>query len=450
MTDTTTITLPSAIDLAAAIESGAATVTAAEQNLSWDCDCQNSGAVWPDTTIRIAHSDWHTDVTVWLRGCYDGRDWIADDGGAGGDTGNPVVRVVEGDDYDEEAQSYGYAVEITGGDNIGETITLPAGLDEEAAEHAADIIREHLDRAYGSITIAEPTREEIEIEERNWHEADMVRHVLLPCADCVAEVVDIQINQYAHPIFDAAEMGGDKWDRKSPEDAGVPTVWAVTGDYRLTDLRGVTSREIMAALVERLGELEEAAPTDRYLTAGGNTPTIYDDEEAAEAALYSRLREQVEEMQEVDGIALLTDEEGLYLVVTDSPTAPATAIPDPYHLDARELGLCVVAHSLQPAVDLALAAWSRRAASARIAAERVAEQARIATVITERDPWVTRNDSLLAGNCPQGTDLFIRVLRHDLDAAGDIGAVRASYILARRDDAFTRRAVNHAARRVAG
>lgn len=57
--------------------------------------------------------------------------------------------------------------------------------------------------------------------------------------------------------------------------------------------------------------------------------------------------------------------------------------------------------------------------------------------------WVGVNDSLSAGNCPQGTAQMQRLICRAL--GGDIGAVRADVLLKHRDDHFTRRAVAYAA-----
>jgi len=57
--------------------------------------------------------------------------------------------------------------------------------------------------------------------------------------------------------------------------------------------------------------------------------------------------------------------------------------------------------------------------------------------------WIGVEDSLAAGNCPQGTAQMQRLICRAL--GGDIGAVRADVLLKHRDDHFTRRAVAYAA-----
>lgn len=61
--------------------------------------------------------------------------------------------------------------------------------------------------------------------------------------------------------------------------------------------------------------------------------------------------------------------------------------------------------------------------------------------------WVRFQDSLDAGNCQAGTSAFLTSLKEKVNATGEIGAVRASVILAIRDDTYTRAACRTAALR---
>ena len=54
--------------------------------------------------------------------------------------------------------------------------------------------------------------------------------------------------------------------------------------------------------------------------------------------------------------------------------------------------------------------------------------------------WVSVADSIAAGNCGAGTRLCAEMLHRLLGATGEVGAVRADWLLGRRDDVFTRRA----------
>jgi len=58
--------------------------------------------------------------------------------------------------------------------------------------------------------------------------------------------------------------------------------------------------------------------------------------------------------------------------------------------------------------------------------------------------WVNFNDSINAGNCPKGTSDFVRQNKIELDK---IGGLRADYLLQLRNDNFTKRAVQEAAKR---
>ena len=64
--------------------------------------------------------------------------------------------------------------------------------------------------------------------------------------------------------------------------------------------------------------------------------------------------------------------------------------------------------------------------------------------------WVGVQDSLDSGNCAPMTSQFARRAAELLGATGEVGAVRADWLLSVRDDAYTRRAVNAAALRMVG
>jgi len=72
------------------------------------------------------------------------------------------------------------------------------------------------------------------------------------------------------------------------------------------------------------------------------------------------------------------------------------------------------------------------------------ERANIVEKLSLLTTWITRNDSISAGNCASETDKFIDKLKEKLNADGEIGAVRASFLLNIRKDIFTERAVKYA------
>lgn len=63
--------------------------------------------------------------------------------------------------------------------------------------------------------------------------------------------------------------------------------------------------------------------------------------------------------------------------------------------------------------------------------------------------WVSKEDSLQAGNCLPGTELFEKIVNRKLQTDFIIGAVRADVLLSIRSDNFVLKAVQYAARRVA-
>jgi len=57
--------------------------------------------------------------------------------------------------------------------------------------------------------------------------------------------------------------------------------------------------------------------------------------------------------------------------------------------------------------------------------------------------WVCVDDSLASGNCQLGTDNFFKQ-EFPVEKSAGCGALRSDYILSRRDDCFTRRAIRQA------
>lgn len=101
-----------------------------------------------------------------------------------------------------------------------------------------------------------------------------------------------------------------------------------------------------------------------------------------------------------------------------------------------------------------LAAARKKAAKMRKQAARVAIVARIEARAKRLDAaayraavqriWVTREDSLAAGNCQSATEQFIRTTAEQYSFASCDYALRADFLLSLRDDSFVRRAIEHA------
>jgi len=108
-------------------------------------------------------------------------------------------------------------------------------------------------------------------------------------------------------------------------------------------------------------------------------------------------------------------------------------------------GYHVVADSATEARAKAAKARARMLISAL--SQRAKRQAHRRDVEQYKNVWVTREDSIAAGNCDAGTRQATSELRRKL--GGEIAAVRADYLLSYRDDAYTRRAVERAANRAA-
>ncbi|MCC6775659.1 MAG: hypothetical protein IT537_03325 [Hyphomicrobiales bacterium] len=406
---------PTAIELAAALRDGRASVEADQLSLSWDCDYMSSGAVWPDTVITITMGDWSTDVPVWLVASYSHGDWSSDSSDGQG-SGEPRTSVEETDDNM-------YVVSLRGGDNISSTLELDAGADLDAATTAASYIEGALMEVYETISVDEPSEDEIDRNCQPDHSTSEWCWVLLPHG-CAAVYEEVEIGRHAHPIIPRAGMEDER---------GVPVIWvAHCDDDRINGLSARTSARLYDVLADRLAEIEWES-TLPWLTPGGSSPTVYEHEREAECRLYDWAAAIVHTYEVPAGLTINTDDDGVYL---------SAAGGEPYHLDLGEMVACIAAGSLAPAVELARAAWGQR----RIEAD---DTSRADAVLAQRDVYVTESDSIASGNCPRGTALFAALMRRQLKPDGDIGAVSARLILAQRDDIFTRRACRHAALRVA-
>lgn len=438
--------MTTALEFAAALAAGTATVAADETTLSWDSGAwgpsPNGGACWPDTALTLQMGEWSLDVPVWLvagyghhTGCGGGWAYSHSDGQC---SGRPQVRLT-GDDED------GYAVQICGGDNIGGAPTeLAAGHDEDAAQEAADAIEAALDAAYDQISVLEPSADDIDVDDGP--DAAETIYALLPTGPRYVEAVALSVCRYDHPFAREAEL--DEADR-----AKAPQAWTIRAEdswlgrgrisasappEALADLGRYDSvADAREALSDRLADLEREYLADLdWLTPGQRRPTLYDYDDAAREALCRWAEREVEEYAVPVGMTVDRDDDGLYL---------ADAQDQRYHPDLDGLLACVEADSWHPAVEAAVGTLSRRATTDALHA-RADEADRI---LAERGDhvWVSIADSIAAGNCPRGTADFAARIRGSLQADGALGAVSAATVLSLRDDGYTRRACRAAALR---
>jgi len=231
----TTTIIMSALDLAAALGDGRATVEAPDAVDYDDGNCVNSGAAWPSFELTIRLGEWSLDVPVWkcagwgLATNWGGsrRGWaVSDEDGTYRGFRRP--RVIETDDEE-------YMVEIAGGDNLGSDIDLPAGSDIDAAEAAAEAIGDALQAAYDRVDIPEPSLDELD-------ESDVRRPYWIE----ISRALEIAIGPAVHRIIadghreDDYEAGGD----------GV--VWLVRGLPTLAGERYETRAQAETAVREEL------------------------------------------------------------------------------------------------------------------------------------------------------------------------------------------------------
>jgi len=231
--------------------------------------------------------------------------------------------------------------------------------------------------------------------------ADSERKVYYAVRGC--EVVEVEVMQ--------CRLYPSEFDRD-----GDPTAWEVEGCY--------------------LADTDTWYDTLEDLRCGHDCEdeTWHDDEEDASAELEQVLASRVMDIGPPAGLD----------IEIDRGVACLSEGELNYHLDAAQMASVALA-GYWPAslLDEISRSFGRRAT---LDAARD-WQARCDRIIAELDPYVWLDDSVAAGNCRSETDRFARVLWADL-GAGQC-AVRASLILARRDDAYTRRAVRCAAERYA-
>ena len=226
--------LPSAIDLAAALRDGRATVTAPE-SVSYDAgDCVNSGAAWPAFDLVIEIDGQHAlTVPVWCCATWDERERWAISGDDGEHKGFRRPRVVESDDDH-------YVVAIYGGDNLaGRVCTLDAGADKAAAEAAAEIVGDALARAYEAVEVDEPSADDLDDSDvPPWGWTDL------------STALGIRIGVALHPIIRGGAAEDDRYNDGAP---GV--AWLVRGLPALDDQRYDNRATAESAAREMLPEV---------------------------------------------------------------------------------------------------------------------------------------------------------------------------------------------------
>lgn len=376
--------------------------TAAE---SWESDWRSeSNAAWPTYTLNVTADGmesvevegWHLVGPMGPDGNRQHEEWDTEDGdGACG--GLPYVD--------------GWT--ITSGDNVGSDTLIPCWrhegcwvtLDREALgtdRHGRGSLGDAAgDADHGS----EPTWEDVP---RDDMERESTVHIIRD-----GRIVEVDLLSGGLAPCEPESDDDDHYSRyyRSRRTAYYATAWS-HGETEDTYRDERAAKDAIAELADD-GELHK-------------------DEDAARKAL-GRL---VLDAQTVPGdLVEGVDDDGLYVEAQDAG--------ERYHPDADQLATILRAGWMPVIDDITEALGVRET----LAAARE-WQAEMDAIIEADDPWVMIDDSVRGGNCPVGTQSFVRELARHEDAVGEIGAARASLILSLRDDSYTRRACRLAAQRL--
>jgi hypothetical protein len=201
-------------------------------------------------------------------------------------------------------------------------------------------------------------------------------------------------------------------------------------------------------LTREVFETEEAAVADMHKHS--DTKLAYETFDMARAALASLC---IDKYGQPEGFTCviqegMNDEPDVYLEEYRGLVEAGDEEPEQYHPSSHEFGV-VYRVGWRPLLNR-IARVFRVRDEPRTDREQLKKLDRITQ---EQDPWVTFVDSLDSGNCSYGTADFVnkikRFLQETVEApVGELGAVRSSFILSKRDDAYTRRACRLAAQKL--
>lgn len=372
---------------------------------SWQSDWrEESNAAWPTYTLTITADGmddievigWHLVGVLGPDGNRRHAEWDTEDSD-GAANGLPHV-----DEWD-----------IRGGANVGGVIPIPcwrgesgwltldrASLGQDHYRGALSDAASHADHGH------EPTWQDVDRDDMETHET---RYIIRD-----SRIIEIEIL--------TGGIAGHDVERYDGPDAGQYRYYTVT-EYYATAWSTSETDDIYESEEEVVQSLCDLADNE----------TSYTDEDDAKAAL-ARLAYDAHDIP--DGMDCDIDDAGLYVQPEDEDEDEDAR----YHLDAGQCSR-VIRYGWSSVMGDIVDALGIRAtlAGARQWQEEMDE------IIDRCDPFVSVSDSLAGGNCRAETDRFRATLCDKL--GGDVGAVRASVILAIRDDLYTRRACRVAAQR---
>jgi hypothetical protein len=276
---TTAVTIPAAMELAAALRDGSATVTAEETALALDPGGMHNGPAWARTNLLIRLGDWSLELPVWCVACW-GDDSSSAEAGAtrqsvwswsdsdGQFRGRPRVEAMSIDYrstvflnkpkilklFSGGEHKADWVIAISGGQNVSEATLLEGRYaSDELAEADAQVIRQALDNAYDSISVPEPSDEDLIIrlsgEEGTYTAVDRNGDILSPDRLDSLGVTIRGAKLMGRHIYSIEASTDDPWDTEDTVYVGAKAA-------------AEAARDLLATMLEDAAERVRNAPID--------------------------------------------------------------------------------------------------------------------------------------------------------------------------------------------
>lgn len=379
---------------------------------AWRDDWRSEGASWPTYTLDVSVDGqevgsvvgWHVIGEMGPDGNRREREWACQD-----DDGCYSGKCTACIDDDPEPA-------IESGSNVGKTLLLPQfAADGAVLVYDQDTIQVAIDDAASEADHGDdPSLADLDPDDGG--EDYETRYV----------VRDFRIVEITIRKCQKFPNGEESDCYRNGHYRSTVTTYLLTG-YAVVD--GDTTCDVCETVDEAIAEADVT----------GDDGELHATEQAAQTALAALVDDRLDDLDDLDGMTHDRDDDGLYVAPDDADDDDTDAR---YHLDAEET-VRVCLHGWYAVLDEIVGALGRRAA---LDASR-SWQADMDRVIADRDPWVMLSDSIAGGNCATMSRAFAATFGARIGAAGEVGAARASAILAIRDDTFSRRACRMAAHR---
>lgn len=320
---------------------------------------------------------------------------------------------------------------IEGGDNIGGSLDLPErDTDGAWLIYDAQEIIDAIESAAGNADHGEdPTLEDATDQPRRYQGEDSHGHqTVYVSTDYLLR--EVQIERYV------GYRTSDEDDEEIRETQYLVVAYAIEDDPAISeDERYESVRDAMDALREQYG-----------------IHCVYRDHDVACAHLREMMTDRLTEMEPLAHLTCGQNDDGVLYVSTEDYEAPYEprfaddhayeGRGEIYHLDEDDAAAVCMQGWIAVLAQVRAAFGTRQVLAASHEWQQQMDE-----IIAARDPFVSLDDSLAAGNCRAMSVRFRDQIEATLEATGAIGAVRASVVLALRDDAYTRRAARQAASR---